>query len=127
MGALFPNDQLLSLAGQSTVPFAFLPVLHRHETTQSSLDDLPLGIAQNYWNHQGYHAHMSFGMGASSTFLSALVGSGKIVTRAWSIFWGRQGATQNTQLDGSIVPDAPCLMTLPRDPYFENFGDYTNA
>ncbi|KAK3363686.1 hypothetical protein B0T25DRAFT_492668 [Lasiosphaeria hispida] len=43
------------------------------------------------------------GVGTNSTFMSALVNLGKIATRAWSIFWGCQGATRNTQLDGSMV------------------------
>ncbi|KAK3360426.1 aspartic peptidase domain-containing protein [Lasiosphaeria hispida] len=68
-----------------------------------SLYDLPLGIAQNCWDDQGDHPQMAIGMGMNSTFMSALVSSGMIATRAWSIFWGRQGATRNTQLDGSMV------------------------
>ncbi|KAK3328667.1 aspartic peptidase domain-containing protein [Cercophora scortea] len=154
-----------------------------------SLAGFPMGIALNSWGEQGYHPQMSVGMGFNSTFLSALQSSGKIAARAWGMFWGRQGANSNTQLDGSmvfggydkakvtgqpftqtlssdrsscatgmlvtitdlilnfpngtnaslfpsakstsisacIVPDYPVLMTMPFNPFFSNFRNYTNA
>ncbi|KAK3686231.1 aspartic peptidase domain-containing protein [Podospora appendiculata] len=68
-----------------------------------SLVGFPLGIALNNWGEQGYHPQMAVGMGPNSTFLSALQRSGKIATRVWGMFWGRQGANSNAQLVGSMV------------------------
>ena len=46
---------------------------------------------------------MSLGSGSNSTILNALKASGQIASRSWSLFWGRTGATTNTQLKGSFV------------------------
>ncbi|KAK4230315.1 aspartic peptidase domain-containing protein [Podospora fimiseda] len=68
-----------------------------------SLTNFPMGIALNNWGEQRYTPQMVIGMGANSTFLSALKSSGKIAVHSFRIFWGRQGANSKTQLDGNIV------------------------
>ncbi len=64
---------------------------------------------------------MALGLGSNSTILNALKTSGQIASRSWSVFWGRTGATANTQLDGSFVvggydrakvSDANCTRSL---------------
>lgn len=154
-----------------------------------TLPSFPIGIALSAWGEQAYHNMMAIGMGVNSTMLSTLKSTGKIAARAWGMFWGREGATRETQLDGSmvfggydrakvvgqpytqflvadrsvcstgmlvtvtdlvlnfangtnaslfppaktssisacIVPDYPVLMTMPNDPYFNNFRLLTNA
>lgn len=132
---------------------------------------------------------MALGLGLKSSVLNTLYTTGKIASRSWSMFWGRTGGTEDTQLDGNfllggydrakttgqnytraltpadsscttkmlvtitdiqinfpngtdaslfgssqsaamtacIVPEYPVLMTLPSDPYFDNFEILTNA
>lgn len=154
-----------------------------------TLADLPMGIALSDWGEQGYHPQVAIGLGTNSTMLNMLISTGKIASRVFGIFWGRQGATAGTQLDGSmvfggydrakvvgqpytqfmiqdrsvcttgmavtitdlvlnlpngsdislfpaaktssiaacVVPDYPVLMTMPLDPYFNNFRFQTGA
>lgn len=68
-----------------------------------TIGSFPLGIAQADWGEQGYHPQMALGLGSNSTILNVLKTSGQIASRSWSMFWGRTGATANTQLDGSFV------------------------
>lgn len=68
-----------------------------------SLDSFPVGIALNDWGAQGYHPTVAFGLGANSTILNTLKQTSKIFSRSWSLFWGRNGGTSSSQLDGSIV------------------------
>ena len=68
-----------------------------------SLHDVPLGIPLADWNQQGYHPLMAFGLGKKSTILSALISSGDIVSRTWSMFYGWTGDTVRSQLDGTFV------------------------
>lgn len=68
-----------------------------------SLNSFPVGIALNDWGAQGYHPTVAFGLGANSTLLTTLKRTSKIMSRSWGLFWGRNGGTENSQLDGSIV------------------------
>ncbi|KAF4628276.1 hypothetical protein G7Y89_g9875 [Cudoniella acicularis] len=68
-----------------------------------TLGDFPIGIVQADWGEQGYFPQMAMGLGANSTVLNALKASGQIASRSWGMFWGRTGATPNTQLDGNMV------------------------
>lgn len=152
-----------------------------------TLGNFPIGIAQADWGEQGYFPQMALGLGSNSTVLNTLKSTGQIASRSWSMFWGRTGATANTQIDGNfvfggydrakvtganytsslttskpscttellvtitdmilnfangtdaslfggtqssalaacIVPTYPVLMTIPTDPYFNNFESMT--
>lgn len=68
-----------------------------------TLDDFPIGIARDDWGAQGYHPQAAFGLGKNSTILNALYSAGMIASRSWAMFWGRTGAYENTQQDGSFV------------------------
>ncbi|KAK8081657.1 hypothetical protein PG996_000438, partial [Apiospora saccharicola] len=68
-----------------------------------SLNSFPVGIALNDWGIQGYHPTVAFGLGANSTLLTALKQTSQILSRSWGLFWGRNGGTASSQLDGSIV------------------------
>ncbi|KAK7908463.1 hypothetical protein PG985_015766 [Apiospora marii] len=68
-----------------------------------SLNGFPVGIALNDWGAQGYHPTVAFGLGANSTILNTLKRASKIISKSWSLFWGRNGGTASSQLDGSIV------------------------
>ena len=45
----------------------------------------------------------TLGLGQNSTLLSALVSSGAIASRTWSMFQGWTGADTQYQMDGSVV------------------------
>jgi hypothetical protein len=68
-----------------------------------TVGNFPIGVAQADWGEQGYLPQMALGLGPNSTILNALKSSGQIASRSWSMFWGRTGATSNTQLDGNFV------------------------
>jgi hypothetical protein len=55
------------------------------------------------WGEEGYHPQAAIGLGRNSTLLNALVSTGKIASRSWAMFWGRQGATADAQMDGNFV------------------------
>ncbi|KAI1139320.1 acid protease [Hypoxylon sp. FL0543] len=156
----------------------------------TTLTEFPLGVALNDWGAEGYHPMASLGLGTNSTFLNRLKDSGKVASRSWSFFWGRNGGSSTSQIDGSlvfggydraklssgeryveklqnstspcatqmivtitdmvlnfpngtdvsifpkslstalvacIVPDYPVLMTLPSDPFVDNFFELTGA
>ncbi|KAI0835924.1 acid protease [Hypoxylon sp. FL0890] len=155
-----------------------------------TLTEFPFGVALNDWGAEGYHPMASLGLGTNSTFLNELQESGKIASRSWSFFWGRNGGSSTSQIDGSfvfggydraklssgerfveklqnstspcstqmmvtitdmvlnfpngtdvsifpeslstalaacIVPDFPVLMTIPSDPFVNNFFELTDA
>ncbi|PVH70383.1 acid protease [Cadophora sp. DSE1049] len=68
-----------------------------------TLGNFPIGVAQADWGTQGYFPQMALGLGSNSTVLNTLKSTGQIASRSWSMFWGRTGATANTQLDGNFV------------------------
>ncbi|KAI9650390.1 hypothetical protein NHQ30_000404 [Ciborinia camelliae] len=72
-------------------------------SSNMSIPNFPIGIAQADWGEQGYYPQMAMGLGTNSTILNSLYASGEIASRTWSMFWGRTGATAATQLDGSFV------------------------
>jgi hypothetical protein len=43
------------------------------------------------------------GLGPNSTILNALKARGSIASRTWSFFWGLNGATTSSQMDGSLI------------------------
>jgi hypothetical protein len=55
------------------------------------------------WGEEGYHPQAAIGLGRNSTLLNALVSTGKIASRSWAMFWGRQGVTADAQMDGNFV------------------------
>ncbi|KAI0095828.1 acid protease [Hypoxylon sp. NC0597] len=68
-----------------------------------TLTEFPLGVALNDWGAEGYHPMASIGLGTNSTFLNKLQESGRIASRTWSFFWGRNGGSSTSQMDGSLV------------------------
>ncbi|KAK8088144.1 hypothetical protein PG997_003105, partial [Apiospora hydei] len=68
-----------------------------------SLGNFPVGVALNDWGAQGYHPTVAFGLGTNSTLLKTLKRSSKILSNTWGLFWGRNGGTTSSQLNGSIV------------------------
>lgn len=51
----------------------------------------------------GYLTQHVMGLGPNSTILTALKSAGKIASRSWSIYWGLDGATEETQSAGTFV------------------------
>lgn len=45
----------------------------------------------------------ALGLGTNSTILNVLKSTGRIASRTWSMFWGRDGAARTSQLDGIMV------------------------
>lgn len=72
-------------------------------TADASLSDFPIGLPLNGWDEQGYHPKNALGLGANSSVLGALRASGRIASRTWSMFWGRDGGTRAAQQDGLMV------------------------
>ncbi|KAK6077759.1 hypothetical protein SCUP234_06517 [Seiridium cupressi] len=68
----------------------------------NSLPSFPVGIPRIAWDH-GYTMLHAMGMGRNSTLLNALVQTGQISARVWSIFWGRMWVDTSDALDGSLV------------------------
>lgn len=68
-----------------------------------TLEDFPLGIPVAEWDMQGYHPQAALGLGPNSSVLHALQSTGNISSRSWSMFWGRTGATRNTQMEGTFI------------------------
>jgi hypothetical protein len=71
-------------------------------SSSAMLGKFPLGIARADVGGV-YHAQMELGLGINSTVLNALKSAGHIASRSWSMFWGLQGATAATQMDGGFV------------------------
>jgi hypothetical protein len=69
----------------------------------SNFTSMPIGIPRMRWDH-GYTILHALGLGSNSTYLNALLQSGQIPSRVWSIFWGRMWTgNAATDLDGSLV------------------------
>ena len=67
-----------------------------------SLPDFALGMPG--WDFGGnFDTQSVVGLGVNSTLLSALEAAGKISSKSWSWWWGQTGATEDVQMDGSIV------------------------
>ena len=75
-------------------------------------DNLSLGnitfpsfsIGMSPYDYGGsFDTQNNIGMGMNSTILSALKAAGKIASNSYSWWWGQTGATENVQMDGSIV------------------------
>lgn len=69
----------------------------------TTLLNFPLGIAQNYWEEQGYSTMMAIGLGPNSTILNVLKSTGKIASRTWSLFYGLKASQSGSRLNGSFV------------------------
>lgn len=69
----------------------------------TSMDYYPFGIAQREWEEGEYHPQSALGVGSNSSILNSLKDAGKIASRSWSMFWGLEGATADTQMDGNFV------------------------
>ncbi|KAI2625072.1 acid protease [Hypoxylon sp. NC1633] len=67
-----------------------------------NLTDVAVGIPRLSWDH-GYTILHAMGMGSNSTILNALLETGQIGSRVWSIFWGRMWLDNESVVDGSIV------------------------
>ncbi|KAI1380999.1 acid protease [Hypoxylon crocopeplum] len=67
-----------------------------------SLADMPIGIPRLSWDH-GYTMLHSMGMGTNSVIFNALLQTGQVGSRVWSIFWGRMWVDDESAVDGSIV------------------------
>ncbi|KAI3395352.1 hypothetical protein diail_1408 [Diaporthe ilicicola] len=72
-------------------------------TSNLTLEDFPLGVVLTDWGEQGYHPQAALGLGSNSTVLSVLLASNAIASRTWSWFWGLNGPSPSTQLDGNLV------------------------
>ncbi|ERS94881.1 hypothetical protein HMPREF1624_08779 [Sporothrix schenckii ATCC 58251] len=72
-------------------------------STRLTLTGFPMGVPLNDLGQQGYHPMNAVGLGFNSTLLSAFKASGRIASRTWSMFWGRDGADQTGQMDGVFV------------------------
>ena len=67
-----------------------------------TLADYPIGMPGS---EQGelYDTQHNFGLGINSTILNGLHAAGEISSRSYSWWWGQTGATEDTQMDGSLV------------------------
>jgi hypothetical protein len=70
---------------------------------EASLSGFPLGIPRHDWGAEDYHPMNAVGLGDNSTLVTMLKSTGKIASRAWSMFWGRNGALASAQLNGIFV------------------------
>ena len=66
--------------------------------TTLSIPDFPLGILRGSTEFQN-----TLGLGSNSTLLNALVSTGVILSRTFSIFQGWTGAQTQYQTDGSLI------------------------
>lgn len=151
----------------------------------ASLLQFPIGMPQMS-SGSIFDAQHNIGLGSNSTILNALLKSGRIASKTWSWYWGLEGVSGESQLDGSLVlggydkaktigsrytqdlvlpeencqsgmrltvtdvrldfpngtttgvlgdkqilaclqPDFPVLMTMPEDPYYNNFQSLTHT
>ncbi|GIJ82106.1 hypothetical protein Asppvi_000609 [Aspergillus pseudoviridinutans] len=112
-GGLFDKSKSTSVGATSTdsyptdsSPYPYLEIFSDTLTlTPSSINvtKFPLGMPKADWGEEGYHPQAAIGLGRNSTLLNALVSTGKIASRSWAMFWGRQGATADAQMDGNFV------------------------
>ncbi|KIH93206.1 aspartic-type endopeptidase [Sporothrix brasiliensis 5110] len=84
-------------------PYSSVSVQNATASTSLTLTGFPMGVPLNDLGQQGYHPMNAVGLGFNSTLLSALKASGRIASRTWSMFWGRDGADQTGQMDGVFV------------------------
>ncbi|RHZ48577.1 putative aspartic-type endopeptidase [Aspergillus thermomutatus] len=111
-GGLFDKSKSTSVGATSTdsyptdsSPYPSLEMFSDTLTLTSSINvtKFPIGMPKSDWGEQGYHPQAAIGLGRNSTLLNALVSTGKIASRSWAMFWGRQGATADAQMDGNFV------------------------
>ncbi|KAI1104485.1 acid protease [Jackrogersella minutella] len=87
-------SKLISTSLGGTDQFAFNSI--------KTLASFPVGVPRLDWDH-GYTMLHAMGMGTNSTVLNALLQTGQIGSRVWSIFWGRMWVDDGSAMDGSIV------------------------
>ncbi|KAK6430150.1 hypothetical protein LTR95_013701 [Oleoguttula sp. CCFEE 5521] len=68
----------------------------------TTLPQYPLGMPGMEWEVQN-HPQGSLGLGRNSTLLTALINAGHIASRSYGLWWGQDGATDNAQMDGTLV------------------------
>ncbi|OQN99442.1 hypothetical protein B0A48_14419 [Cryoendolithus antarcticus] len=68
----------------------------------TTLSQYPLGMPGMEWEVQN-HPQGALGLGRNSTLLTALINGGHIASRSYGLWWGQDGATENAQMDGSLV------------------------
>lgn len=88
-----------------------------------SLDNFPLGVPLNDLGQQGYHPMNAIGLGDNSTLLHALKSSGKIASRTWSMFWGRNGASKSSQMEGIFVLGGYDKAKIQKQKYTQALAD----
>jgi hypothetical protein len=71
-------------------------------TGNITLDAFPVGIPAFDFGSQ-YHSQGTIGLGPNSTILTVLKDTGHISSRSYGYWWGKDGATSNAQMDGSLV------------------------
>lgn len=69
----------------------------------TSLSNFSFGIAQKDVDAQGYHPQAGLGLGRNSTLLNYMKKKNLIASRTWGYFWGLNGGTDDSQMDGSLV------------------------
>ncbi|KAH1669990.1 hypothetical protein KXV79_001448 [Aspergillus fumigatus] len=111
-GGLFDKSKSTSVRATSTdsyptdsSPYPSLEIFSDTLTLTPSINvtRFSIGMPKSGWGEQGYHPQAAIGLGRNSTLLNALVSTGKIASRSWAMFWGRQGATADAQMDGNFV------------------------
>ncbi|KAI9674535.1 MAG: hypothetical protein M1817_001873 [Caeruleum heppii] len=69
-----------------------------HLNTTTSIDRLPLGIAKD-----DRLLMNSLGLGRNSTLINSLLETGLIRHRTWSLWWGLEGDSAETQKNGHLI------------------------
>lgn len=85
--------------------------------------DFPLGLAGNDFGGT-FNTQNVFGLGSNSTILNTLVSMEKIASRSWSWWWGQTGATDEAQMDGSIVFGGYDKAKTLEEPHSYEFGAF---
>lgn len=67
-----------------------------------TLNQFPMGSPGFEFGAQD-HPQGALGLGQNSTLLSTLKDAGYISSRSYGYWWGENGATSNSQMDGSII------------------------
>jgi hypothetical protein len=68
-----------------------------------TIPNMTIGVPLQDWAQQGYHPMMAVGLGEDSVFLNLLKDTGAILSRTWSMFYGWNGHSANTQSEGTFV------------------------
>ena len=71
-------------------------------TSNISTPKFPFVIDHGRTGHEAFFMN-SIGLGHNSSLLNALIATGQIASRTWSIFNGFTGATSQNQSDGTLV------------------------